>query len=227
MINTIEGEFVLPHKDIAKKWQEIKALVFDWDGVFNNGIKNPSIPSPFAEADSMGTNLLRYEFWRRNQVLPVVAIITGADNPSAIALARRERFQAVYSKILDKGEAIRHLCEMQGLQMHEVACFFDDANDLAMAKICGLRILVQRKASPLFTQFVKNHQLCDYITKNEGGQYAIRETCEMLMAVNGVYQDVLLSRYLLDDQYKTYFAQRQQENTRFFKTLEGNIQQVS
>ena len=39
---------------------KIKAFVFDWDGVFNNGAKDSEGASPFNEVDAMGTNLLRF-----------------------------------------------------------------------------------------------------------------------------------------------------------------------
>ena len=44
----------------------------------------------------MGTNLLRFAWWLRDRgSLPFTGILTGQDNPTAVRLAERERFQAV------------------------------------------------------------------------------------------------------------------------------------
>lgn len=222
----ILGNLHIPLEIFQEKFTQIKAFVSDWDGVFNNGIKNPSMPSAYSEADSMGTNLLRYEFWLRFGRLPVFGIITGADNPSAIDLAKREHFQIVYSKIVNKAEVVLHFCEIHQLHPQEVACFFDDVNDLAMARLCGLRFFFQRKASPAFGQLVADHQLADYTTAQEGGEHAIREICEMLMNLTGNYEKVIFSRANFDADYQNYFAQRQMLPTHLYRKNESKIELI-
>ena len=39
---------------LARQLHGIRALVFDWDGVFNDGWKDAQGGSPFSEVDSMG-----------------------------------------------------------------------------------------------------------------------------------------------------------------------------
>ncbi|MFM7838489.1 MAG: hypothetical protein ACKO6K_02890, partial [Chitinophagaceae bacterium] len=53
------GEFItsLPH--LQEKLSNVRAYVFDWDGVFNEGFKNEQGSSAFSEIDAMGINLLR------------------------------------------------------------------------------------------------------------------------------------------------------------------------
>ncbi len=204
-----------------KNFSTIKAFVSDWDGVFNAGQKNPHQPSGFSEADSMGLNLVRYEFFRRLGNIPPIAIITGADNPSAFELAKREKFQAVYSQIVHKQEAILHFCQLMSLKPEEIAVFFDDANDLSMAKLCGVRILIPRLSSPLFTAFVQKNNFCDYTAQYEGGQNAVRQVCEHFLDISGNYEKILMSRANFDDDYQTYFNLRQQQKPQFFnKTFE-------
>jgi 3-deoxy-D-manno-octulosonate 8-phosphate phosphatase (KDO 8-P phosphatase) len=60
---SIGGIFVHPLQTLIKKFKGIKAFVFDWDGVFNNAQKNENKSSTFNEADSMGTNLIRYDYY--------------------------------------------------------------------------------------------------------------------------------------------------------------------
>ena len=82
------GNFVTPVEELIQKLAECRAVVFDWDGVFNAGRKGHTSSSGFAEVDSMGTNMLRYGLWRRQGELPYTAIITGENNESAIGFAQ-------------------------------------------------------------------------------------------------------------------------------------------
>ena len=214
----IGAEFVISAQELASKLSFIQAFILDWDGVWNDGSKSLEKPSPYAEPDSMGTNLLRYECWGRNHEMPIFAIITGADNPTAIRLAKREHFQAVYSKTRDKKQAIMHLCELYDIHPIQIACVFDDANDLAMAKICGLRFMVRRNASPLLMDYAKRYQLCDYITGHQGGNNAVREICEMLMELHDNYDKVINNRVELSQNYLKYYTERNTLKTQFFIT---------
>lgn len=211
------GEFVLPAEKIAEKLLNIKAFVFDWDGVFSLGAKGVGVSSSFTEADSMGTNMLRYSYWRKNEEKPLaMAIITGANNPTAIQFAKREHFYAVYSSIHDKSKAIEHFCKLNDIEPHQVACCFDDVNDFPMARICGLRFMVRRAASPLLLDFARENKLCDYITGSQSGQFAVREITDLVMGMHNVYNDVIFSRIEYDQAYQHYFKNRQARETVFF-----------
>lgn len=222
-MNLNKTNIKIPLDEFKHKLLNIKAFISDWDGVFNDGIKTPHAPSPFAEADSMGLNLLRYEFWLRTGKIPPFAVITGADNPTAIYMAKREKFQAVYSQIVFKAEAVEHFCTQNGLEPSEVACFFDDANDLGMAKICGLRFLIRREATPDFTDFVVKEKLCDYVSAVEGGNYAIRQICEHWLTLNQNFEQVLRGRAEFTENYQTYYRLRQSQTQVFFKKIENQL----
>lgn len=217
------AEFVTPIKEFVEKLTTIRAFITDWDGVFNQGLKTPQSPSGFLEANSMGINLLRFAFWKQHQQMPPLAIITGAYNPGAIYLGKREHFDSVYFQIRNKSDALLHFCEEAGIQPKQVAFFFDDANDLSAAQLCGMRFLIRRQASPLFLDFVKRHQLCDYITAHEGGNNAIREVCELLIHYLDNYDQILKSRMYLDDDFEAYSQLRRQVETKLLKSEAGII----
>ena len=203
------GRFVTPAGELTDKLGDCRAVVFDWDGVFNAGRKGVTASSGFSEADSMGTNLLRYGLWRTLGELPFTAIISGEDNASAIAFAEREHLTATYTGIRRKQDVIAHLCTENGLQARQIACVFDDVNDLAMAEVCGLRFMVRRDASPMFAEYVETHGLCDYATAAASGGNPVREICELLLCLMDNYDDVVDSRVASDDDYETYFDTRQ------------------
>lgn len=211
------GVFVVPAIDLAAKIKNVQALIFDWDGVFNDGTKDAERPSTFNEADSMGTNMLRYGLWLRNGRLPVSAVISGEKNAAAKFFAEREHFDAVYSGIGDKRQAVAHLCVENKISSKSIACVFDDINDLSMAKLCGVRCLVRRPASPLFTRYTRDNQLCDYITGNESGRQTVREISELILGLSGIFKKVIESRLAFDQSYREYFSRRQAVATRFYK----------
>ncbi len=207
------GVFLTPIGVLHERLRSIRGFVCDWDGVFNDGAKSERSASTYSEADSMGTNLLRYALWRAHGTLPIAALITGAENPAARELARREHFHAVYHGALDKTAAIQALCERHQLSTDQLLCIFDDVNDLGMAFGCGIRVLVKRTASPLLHDYVTRQDLCDYITGHPPQAYAVREVCELLLGLLGSFDAVVASRVALDGDYKRYFAERQAVNT--------------
>jgi len=218
----IGGTFVTPIEKIQEKLKHIKAFVFDWDGVFNDGRKDAGGSSNFSEVDSMGTNLLRYAHFLVKKKLPITAIISGEKNETAFFFCERESFNYSFYKIANKKLALDKICEQEKITPHDIAYFFDDVLDLPIAAACGLRFLVNQKANPLFLEYCKAEYLVDYATANSGGQFAVREVCELLMALDGDYAQVLRSRTKYDAHYTEYITQRRLVKPDFY-TLKDNV----
>ena len=207
------ADFLLSAAQMQRRLESIRAFVFDWDGVFNEGTKSEGAPGSFSEPDSMGTNMLRYAYWRARGELPTCALISGANNPTAKYFARREHFDAVFCGFTDKATAFDQLCERYSLQRAQIAWVFDDVNDLGVAQDCGLRCLVRRRASPLLREFAATRGLIDYVTAAESGCYPVREVTELLLGLLGGYPEVFASRSRCDATYLEYFAARQSVRT--------------
>jgi len=208
------GEFISSPSFIQEKLKNIKAFIFDWDGVFNNGQKSDGSSSSYTEADSMGTNLLRFGHWLKNsEKLPITAIITGENNKTAIKLAKREHFNNIYYKIPNKAIALEHITKLYGIDKSEVAFCFDDVIDLPIAKQCGLRFMVRRNASVKFKQYIIKNNYCDYITAQEGRNNAIREISELILSLNNVFDEVIEERTNFSETYQRYLKQRNSINT--------------
>jgi len=202
------GVFVSSPAAVAARAARIRAVVLDWDGVFNQGGKGDGAPNGFYEADSMGLNLLRFGLWRRTGALPAVALVTGEQNETAWRFACRESLDAVYLGVTDKRRALHHLCEKASLQPEEVALVFDDVNDLGMAERCGLRFMVRTSGSPLTRRYVVEHGLCDYVAGTDGANHAVREISELLLGLLGEYDGVVRARMALDADFVTYMQAR-------------------
>ncbi len=192
----------------AENLKAIKALIFDWDGVFNEGWKGENVLSPFSEVDSMGINMLRFALWLKSGIVPPVFIVTGLHNISAQAIANREGFSGLYLEVKDKSKAIEHIESTFKIKPQEMVCFFDDILDIPMVRDCALRMFIHRKSNPLFEKFVIENQLCDYVTATESGKPAIREICEFLLGMGGMYDDTISKRISFSDEFQEFMKQR-------------------
>ena len=217
------GSFITNVTSVADKLRTIKALVFDWDGVFNDGSKSVEGNSGFSEIDSMGINLLRFHQTLLTGVQPIAIIITGENNKAAFNFARREHFQSVYFKIKHKETALNHLCKTFDLQPQEVLFVFDDVLDFSASKIAGIRLMVNRSCNPLLINFAVENKLVDYITQHNGSNGAIREVSELMMFLSGLFESTIQHRMQYSDTYKTYIEQRDQILTNFYSIVSGEI----
>jgi len=218
-----KGKFIAEPEILREKLLKIKAFVFDWDGVFNNGEKNENATSLFNEVDAMGTNLLRFNHFQRTGRVPITAIISGENNSAAFSLAKREHFQAVYYGIKYKALALQHICMTLQVKPDEVAFIFDDVLDFSMAEKCGLRIMVNRVCNPLLLDFAVENNMVDYITYADGSKHAVRESSELLLGLSGIYKQTLAARMNFTDEYLLYLQTRNQAPTVCYTTQASSI----
>ncbi len=219
----IGGHFLTPAFDLKEKMPGIKAYIFDWDGVFNNGRKNTENSSDFSEVDSMGVNILRFGHFLYSDRIPFTAIITGEINPAALRWAEREHIQAVYIKIKEKNKAILHFCDEHHITPSEVCYFFDDILDIPVIRMVRIRLAIKRNSSPVLTEYLKNHNLVDYFSGNSADVYAIRELCELLLCLIGKQFEVIDKRAGYHQDYQNYIQERQKIETKTFEYSSGFI----
>lgn len=194
--------------ELERRSAGIRAVVFDWDGVFNDGTKDLEGGSPFNEVDSMGVNLLRFGLWLKNgERLPKAAVITGQHNAFAERYGQREHFHGVYMGFLHKPEAFGAFLQMHGLNAEQVAFFYDDVLDLPVADRCGLRVLFGHPATQRFQRSAVERGAVDLIVPTGG--HALREACELLIGSWGLWNEVVDHRAGYTTTYQRYFAQRQ------------------
>jgi 3-deoxy-D-manno-octulosonate 8-phosphate phosphatase (KDO 8-P phosphatase) len=202
------GKFLVSTEKIAKEILKINVFIFDWDGVFNNGFKGSGRGSGFSEADAMGLNMLRFNHWRILRKAPLVFIISGENNKTAIEFAEREHLNAVYIQSLNKRNALQHISQTYGVSHNEMAFVFDDILDLGACSLCKLAFCVRRKASPMFRDYIIKKKICHYITGLEGGKNAVREIAELIIGLTGQYVETISKRIEFEKEYKQYLSQR-------------------
>jgi 3-deoxy-D-manno-octulosonate 8-phosphate phosphatase (KDO 8-P phosphatase) len=192
---------------LRRRLANVRCILLDWDGVFNDGFKDQNGSSPFSEVDSMGLNLLRFSFWSMNRQLPPCAIITGQHNALAQAFAERENLHGVYMGFTNKTEALALFLKEHGLRAEQVAFFFDDVLDLPIARQCAFSSLIRRSASPLM-EIAAYKGNGDIATFNSGATHGLREACELIMYLTGRWEETLEHRVSYSGTYQNYLQTR-------------------
>jgi len=198
-----------PEPDLLRRLARTKAVLFDWDGVFNDGFKDADGGSPFSEVGSMGVNLLRFALWLRNGHLPKAAVITGQHNPYSERFAQRERLHGVYMGFTNKPEAFDAFLAKHGLQADEVAFFFDDVLDLPVAARCGLRVMIGSPVTAWLVEQTIARGEVDLVTANSGGNNGLREATDAVIALLANGAEVIDHRVQYSDTYQRYLSERQ------------------
>lgn len=217
------GQFLINDKLFISKLEKVKLFIFDWDGVFTNGLKDTDLQSQFNESDSVGLNLLRFSYFLKYQISPHIAIISGEKNLSAFTLVKREYIHQHYFKIPHKIKAFEHICQTLCLSEEETCFVFDDILDLSIAEKCGLRLFVQKPSAVLFNEYVIKNQLADYISFSTGANNAVREICELLIGCYDNFEEVLQHRIQFSDVYKKYLDLKRRIITENFTFTENQI----
>ncbi|MBR9998808.1 MAG: phosphatase [Cyclobacteriaceae bacterium] len=203
----IQGEIITDPETFVKKLKHVKALVFDWDGIFNNGVKG-HIPSTYNEIDSMGINMLRFGYFLLQNRNPVTAIVTGERSETAVRWAEREHFHAVYLKVKNKIDILHMLETEHPIQRDEILFVFDDIHDLSLAVECGVRFLVPNPGAKMLAGFCRKMNYCDYISKNSGGENALREISETVLNLLDLFDKTIQHRIEFAGIYYDYWKIR-------------------
>ncbi len=82
---------------------------------------------------------------------------------------------------------------------------------------CGPDALIR------FKQYVRENKLADYITANDGGDYGVREACELLMGIRGNFNECIKMRTDYTETYKTYLSLRNKPETNYYTSIDGKI----
>ncbi|MFZ1333328.1 MAG: hypothetical protein WAR83_14125 [Flavobacteriales bacterium] len=208
--NTNSGtRFITDRTNLLPKVAKLKAVIFDWDGVFNDGFKDKDGGSPFSEVGSMGVNLVRFALWLKNGEMPKAAVITGKQNHYAENFAQRERMHGVYMGFSNKPDAFNVFLAEHGLKAEEIAFVFDDVLDLSLAAICGVRIMIGSSPTAWLVHQVIARGEVDVVTGNNGGENGLREATDLLIDLLGNGKAVLDNRVGFTAEYQQYLAERQ------------------
>lgn len=162
-----------------KDLTNIKLVILDVDGTLTDGgvyIDNNGVETKkFNIKDGAGIVLAE-------QVGVEFMILTGRKSYCVEHRAKELKIKYVFQGIADKLSYLQQFISQYGLNSEDVAYIGDDINDIECMRIVGF------KACPADAVEEVQKQ-CDFISRFNGGQGAVREVCDLLRdSKNHVYQ---------------------------------------
>lgn len=107
-----------------------------------------------------------------------VAIVTRERTAIVARRAAKLRIEDVHQGILDKLPVVQGLAETHGVR-REATCYVgDDLGDLEVMRWVGLSVAVADALPPI-------RRVAHWVTRLGGGQGAVREVCDLLLAARG------------------------------------------
>ncbi len=159
----------------------IELLVLDVDGVMTDGrlyfSNHGEELKAFDIQDGLGIKLLQQQGVH-------VAIITGRQSALVANRAENLGIRSVIQGREDKLQALDELRSELALEYTQIAYLGDDLPDLSAIRAAGLGMAVGDAH-----HFVANY--ADWQTRANGGQGAVRETCELILAAKGQLKNAL------------------------------------
>jgi len=157
---------------VRDRARRVKLIAMDVDGTLTDagmyyGEHGEELKK-FNTRDAMGIALAR-------ETGLLSAILTREDTPIVTRRAAKMKIDEVHIGILDKLTVMRDIVARRGLTLDEVAYIGDDVNDYELLRHVGLAAAV-RDAARL------PKSAAHYVTDAKGGEGAVRELCELIMA---------------------------------------------
>ncbi|MBZ5654289.1 MAG: HAD hydrolase family protein [Acidobacteriia bacterium] len=151
---------------------KIKAIAMDVDGVLTDGGvwwgPNGEEWKRFCFADIMGLSLARKAGF-------LLALISGENSPLVTRLATKMRITDVALGCKQKAVALTEFVKQHDLALEEVCFMGDDVNDLPALEIAGLSAAPSNAQPAVLAK-------CKFVTKASGGNGAVRELVNHLLA---------------------------------------------
>jgi len=114
----------------------------------------------------------------------IVGIITGRDSKVVSHRAAELKLDFCHQGIVDKLAVFEKLIEFHSLKRKQVAYIGDDINDLTTLQACGLSVCPADAMSYVKTRV-------DLVTQTSGGQGAVREVADLVLASQGMMDKIL------------------------------------
>jgi 3-deoxy-D-manno-octulosonate 8-phosphate phosphatase (KDO 8-P phosphatase) len=160
---------------LRERLEAVQLMVFDVDGVLTDGSlyysEHGEAMKRFNVLDGHGLRLLR-------ESGAAVALITGRSGPILARRAAELGIDEVLQGVRDKGEALETLAQRLGVTLGQSGFMGDDIIDLPAMQRAGFAASVPN--APIYVS-----QTAHWVSRASGGNGAVRECCDLLMAARG------------------------------------------
>lgn len=179
------NRFSKPSPSVIRRAKRIKVLLMDVDGTLTDGrvwlMSQPDGTATelksFDAHDGAGLTLAATAGLR-------TGVITGRESPALRRRAKEARIEFVYERVPLKMPVYEEILDLTGAVDEEVAYIGDDLPDVPLMQRVGLAVAVAN-AMP------EAKHAAHYVTRASGGRGAIRETIELIMKSQGIWQKML------------------------------------
>jgi len=173
--------------DVRQRAADVQLMVFDVDGVLTDGSlyygENGEMLKRFHTQDGHGLRLL-------SEVGIKIALMTGRSGPIVDRRAAELGISEVMQGVRDKGSALTDMAQRHGLPLNQVGFMGDDIIDLLAMQRAGFAATVPH--APIYVA-----QAAHWMSTQQGGNGAVRECCDLLLAARGRLGTFLTSPGLL------------------------------
>jgi 3-deoxy-D-manno-octulosonate 8-phosphate phosphatase (KDO 8-P phosphatase) len=158
---------------IREKLLSIQAVIFDFDGVFTNNkvivFENGMEAVLCSRADGFGISRLR-------KLKMHMLILSTEVNPVVTKRAEKLKLQVIQA-VDDKIKVLKDWANEINIKLDKIAYLGNDINDKECLKQVGLPVIVA-DAMPEVIPYAT------LVLRNNGGEGAVREFCDMIWFVN-------------------------------------------
>ena len=171
--------------DATQLASKIRLLLMDVDGVLTDG-KLYNVPGPdgamvetkgFDSHDGIGLQWLA-------RVGIVTGVISGRLSPATVERARQCKMKYVYQGHTEKIPIVNEILADAKLEASEVAYIGDDLTDVVVMRRVGLAVATANARPEV-------KAIAHYVTRDVGGQGAVREVVELLLKAQGRWPEIL------------------------------------
>jgi 3-deoxy-D-manno-octulosonate 8-phosphate phosphatase (KDO 8-P phosphatase) len=162
-----------------EKLKNIKAFVFDVDGVFTNGSVYLLPQGNMCRVMNVLDGFAVVKALKKDYK---ICVITGGDDPMVRHRIHYLGITDYYAKVHHKLEKFEEFKTKYQLQNEEILTMGDDIPDIKMMKISGISACPPNSVAEV-------KEISDYISPIYGGKGAVRDVIEQVMKVQGTWID--------------------------------------
>lgn len=161
------------------KLKDIKAFVFDVDGVFTDGSIFLLPDGNMSRVMNVLDGLAVVKAVKANYF---IGVITGGNDPMVKNRIEYLGIKDYYPKSPDKESDYENFKLKYNLKNSEILCMGDDVPDIDMMRLSGLSACPKNAVAEV-------KMISDYISPVQGGKGAVRDVIEQVMKVQNTWKE--------------------------------------
>lgn len=174
----------LSQKRVQERAKKIKIVLLDIDGVLTDGlIYHFRASEGLIEFKGVGAQDAIALAWLADSGIKT-GVISGRQGAGLEERLKSLKVSFIFQGRLDKKIVFDEICETSGVRPDQILYVGDDLPDIPVIKAAGLGVAVQNARPEV-------QEAASWITKNRGGEGAVREIAELVLKTQGLWKNVL------------------------------------